>query len=63
MMMEKPEVMFVAVDLDVNTTGASDECTNCAKTGGGYRGGGQGCYGDDTVSTECEDADARDLEG
>lgn len=63
MMMEKPEVEFVSIDLESSVLTNSDTCTNCALTSGGYRGGGQGCYGDDTVSTECEDALSKAIAG
>ena len=63
MMMEKPEVKFVGIDLDKSVLATSDSCTNCALTSGTYRGGGQGCYGDDSVSTECEDVLSKAIAG
>ena len=63
MKMDKPEVLFVGIDLESDVIITSDTCTNCAQTDGGYRGGGQGCYGDDTVSTDCDNVDANDLAG
>lgn len=61
MTMEKPEVQFLSIDLSSEVLANSDPCTNCATSGGTYRGGGQTCFGDDSVSTECGDPDSHDL--
>lgn len=62
MKMERPMAQFIDIDLNSNIIIASPPpCANCANTDGGYRGGGQACYGDDSVSTECDDPDALDI--
>lgn len=61
MLMQKPVVEYVPIDMkDMIMT--SGECSSCSQDGG-YTGGGQICFGDMGVSTQCTDAMSIALEG